>query len=476
VRLWSEVLSVEKESVGIDARFFDLGGNSLKGIVLISNLHKVFNVKMSLADIFNLQTIRALAEHIKGASPDRYISIEKAGDKPYYPLSSAQKRLYVLQQMNKENTGYNMPLTVVLEGKTGKEKLEDSFKALINRHESLRTSFELVDGDPVQKIHKNVAFTIEFYDLTGNQAEVEEGIPCSHQDIIENFVKPFNLSQAPLLRVGLIKLNEEKHILMTDMHHIISDNISNNILVKDFAAFYRGEQVPPLNLQYKDYSEWRNNQKEKERIKQQEHYWLDRFSGHLPVLRLPIDYPRPPIQSSEGRTFHFRIEKEQAEDLKKLAQQEGVTLQMLMLALFHILLSKLSSQEDIITGTTIAGRSHADLEGIIGIFVNTLALRNFPSSEKTFKDFLKEVKENSLKAYENQDYPFEDLVKNVVIDRDNSRNPIFDILFEIQEIDTDLKNGNVPEIEIPGLRIRPYKSKIETTKFDMDWVGVDIGE
>ncbi len=370
-----------------------------------------------------------------------------------------------------------------MEGKTGKEKQEETFMALINRHESLRTSFEMVDREPMQKVHKKVEFRIDYYDLTmtkvETEVEVEEGIPhslSSPQHFIKRFIRPFDLSQAPLLRVGVIKLEEDKHILMVDMHHIISDGISHNILIKDFTALYTGDHLPPLKFQYNDYSEWQNSQKEKERIKQQELYWLNCFSDELPVLKISIDYPRPETQSFEGRTFHFRIEKEQTEGLKKRVQQEGVTLQMLMVAIFHILLSKLSGLADIITGTTIAGRSHANLEGIIGIFVNTLALRNFPSPGKTFRDFLMEVKENSLKAYENQDYPFEDLVKKVVVNRDYSRNPIFDILFEIQAVNRDLKTGNVSEIEIPGLRIHHLKSEIDTTKFDMDWVGVDTGD
>jgi amino acid adenylation domain-containing protein len=472
--MWKELLKVEK--VGIYDNFFVLGGNSLKAIMLTSMLHKELEVKLPLTEVFKTPTIRELAEYIKKESEDKFVSLDAAEKKEYYVLSSAQKRLYILHQMDVQSLGYNMPIIIVMEGDLNREKLEGSFRKLIERHESLRTSFIVIDEEPVQKIHKEVEFRIEFYDLTRTQVEVEEGIPHSPQDIIENFVKPFDLSRVPLLRVGLIKLNEDEHILMVDMHHVISDNISNNILVRDFAALYRGKQLPALKHQYKEYSEWRNSQEVRERIKQQELYWLNRFFGHLPVLKIPIDYPRPAIQSFEGRTFHFRIEKEQTEALKKLAQQEGVTLQMLMLAIFHILLSKLSSQEDIITGTTIAGRSHADLEGIIGIFVNTLALRNFPSSEKTFKDFLKEVKENSLKAYENQDYPIEGLVKNVVLDRNTSRNPIFDILFEIREVEKDLKAGNVSEIDIPGLKIRPYKNEIETTKIDMDWMGVDIGD
>jgi amino acid adenylation domain-containing protein len=478
VKMWAEVLSVESEKIGIDTDFFDLGGNSLKAIILVSRIKKTFSANVSLEDIFNIQTIRGLAQSIKGADKTQYISIPGAREKEYYVLSPAQKRLYTLQQFDRKSTAYNMPLTVLLEGKTGKERLEETFKALIDRHESLRTSFEMVDEEPMQKIHKNVEFEIVFYDLTSNQAEVEveEGIPHSSQAVIENFVTPFDLSQAPLLRVGLIKWGEEKQILITDMHHIISDAVSHGILIQDFLALYRGDQLPALTLQYKDYSEWQNRDEEREALEQQEAYWLKQFKGHLPKLNLHLDYPRPRIWSSEGDVVNFSIGKARSNALKELALQEGVTLQMMMVAIFHILLSRITGQEDIITGTTTIGRRHADLERIIGLFVNTLVLRSFPSGEKTFRQYLKEVREMSLKAYENQDYPFDDLAKKVAanVNSEPGRNPIFDIMFEIQSYEASASKISV--VENPGLKLLPYEMEFNTTKFDQDWVGKETSE
>jgi acyl transferase domain-containing protein/acyl carrier protein len=470
VDIWEPLFGIRQ--LGIYDDFFELGGDSLKAAALVRAIHKEMNIRIPLAQLFKTPVICELARYIKKAVESKFVSINISEKKEYYPLSSAQKRLYILQQMDKEGTGYNMPLTVVMEGKTGKEIQEKTFTALIDRHESLRTSFVMINREPKQKVHQKVEFKINVYDLEMTQ----KGCTPQHVDIIKDFARPFDLSRPPLIRVGVIQLEEDKHILMVDMHHIISDGISHNILVRDFTALYTGDRPSPLKLQYKDYSEWQNSPGGKEKIKQQEHCWLNWFSDQLPVLKIPIDYPRPETRSFEGQTFHFRIEKEQTGGLKKRVQEEGVTLQMLMVAIFHILLSKLSGLADVITGTTTAGRSHADLEGIIGIFVNTLALRNFPSPGKTFRDFLKEVKENSLKAYENQDYPFEDLVKQVKANRDYSRNPVFDILFEIQAVDRHVKTGDEPEIELPGVRIRPYEGEITTTKFDMDWVGVDTGD
>jgi acyl transferase domain-containing protein/acyl carrier protein len=449
--IWQQFFGLQQ--VGIHAAFFELGGDSLKAASVIAAIHKEMNVRVTLAQVFNSPTISQLAEYIKITAAHRYISIEKAEDKPYYAASPAQRSLHFLQQLDPDNTSYNMPSMLVLEGETGKEKLEEVFKALIDRHESLRTSFELKDGEPVQKVHSHVEFEIEYFDHHPN-----------HQ-----FVRFFDLSRPPLVRVGLIKEKEKKYILMVDMHHIISDATSHQVLVRDFTALYRGDSLPALKLQYKDYSEWRNCRTQRKRREQEERYWLEVFPGALPVLNIPLDCPRPETRSFEGSSLGFHIGKESTQSLKRLVLQQGVTLQMLMNAIFHILLSKLSGQEDIITGTTAAGRNHADLQEIIGFFVNTLALRSYPSREKTFGDFLTEVRENALKAYENQGYPFEDLVKTVVVSRDNSRNPIFDIMFEIQ-------SGGDPGVEIPGLKIRPYKEENNTTKFDMDWVGVDTGD
>jgi acyl carrier protein len=473
VKMWAEVLSVKNEKIGIDTDFFDLGGNSLKAIILVSRIKKTFSAHVSLEDIFNIQTIRGLGQHIKNSDKTGYVSIEKAREKEYYALSPAQKRIYALQQLDMDSTAYNMPLTVLLEGKTGKEKLEETFQALMNRHESLRTSFEMVDGEPMQKIHTNAAFNIVFYDLTGNQAEVKvkENIPLSAPGILEDFVKPFDLARVPLIRVLLIKVEEERHLLMTDIHHIVSDAVSHGVLIQDFLALYKGDPLPALTLQYTDYSEWQNNDRERERLEQQEAYWLNRFKGQLPQLNLPLDYPRAKTRSSEGGAAHFSIGKTSSSALKEFALQEGVTLQMMMVAIFHIFLSKITGQVDIITGTTTIGRRHADLERIIGLFVNTLALRSVPSGEKTFREYLKEVRDMSLKAYENQDYSFDDLVKKVAanVDREPGRNPVFDIMFEIQSYEAG--GAGILEVEIPGLKLRPYEMEWNRTKFDQDWVG-----
>ncbi|MCU0286404.1 MAG: amino acid adenylation domain-containing protein, partial [Acidobacteria bacterium] len=458
--IWSEVL--DQTVIGVDDNFFHLGGHSLKATILVSKIHKVFQVNVPLAEIFKTPTIRNLSNYIKVADKDRYVSISPVEKKEYYTLSSAQKRLYILYQMDPQGIGYNIPSLLALEGEIDKEKLEQTFRQLIHRHESLRTSFYMINDVPVQRIHEELEFEIEYLAAKNtNEREDGRGAPPWSP-----FIRPFELSNAPLLRVGLVKEKGDRQILMVDMHHIISDGTSMNILVNDFMAMYQGENLSGLQVQYKDFSNWQNSEKQVESLKLQGEYWLNEFASEIPALELPVDYPRPAVQSFEGSNIHFEIDKETTVVLKNLALETDVTIYMVLLSLYTVFLAKLTNQEDIIIGSPIAGRRHADLEKIIGMFVNTLALRNFPSGEKRFMDFLREVKEKTLNAFENQDYPYEKLVNQVVINREISRNPLFDVIFLLQNMD-------IAGINIPGLKLTPYPYENKTAKSDLRLTGIE---
>ena len=452
--LWAEILNIEKNKISMNADFFELGGHSLKAMVLSTKIHKIFDVKIPLTDIFQLSTVQELAGYIKttGAKVrEKYTPIEPVEKKEYYVLSSAQKRLYILWQMGPENVVYNIPVLAYLD-KTHKEKVEETFKLLIRRHESLRTSFMLMNEEPRQKVHDEVEFGIAYYDLSAFE---------NIEKIIEDFVKPFDLSRAPLLRVGLIHNGEEKYVLMVDMHHIISDGISHEILLKEFMAIYEANALtvlPSLRLQYKDYSEWQYVDIEKGHLMQQEHYWLERLAGELPILNLPYDYSRPEVQSFEGSGKSFSIRGEEAAGLRALAAGQGATIYMVLLMVFDLLMSRLSGLEDIVVGSPVFGRSHADFQSIIGMFVNTLVLRNHVCGEKTVTAFLNGIKTNTLDAFKNRDYPFEALVEKVTAVRDVGRNPVFDVVFALQ-------NMFEPGKEIAPVKSLGYESKI--AKFDM---------
>ncbi|MCP4155905.1 MAG: AMP-binding protein, partial [bacterium] len=292
---------------------------------------------------------------------------------------------------------------------------------------------------------------------------------CSPKEVTGEFVRPFSISGAPLIRVGLIKEKEEQHILMVDIHHIVSDGLSHSILLREFMAFYEENELPILELQYKDYSQWQNSETQKEAVKRQKEYWLERFAGEIPVLNMQLDYPRPSVQNFEGNQIDFEMDNEKVKALNDMAVNENTTLYTVILAVFNILLAKISGREDIVIGTPVAGRRHTELEQIIGMFVNTLALRSYPGGGDTFGNFLQQVKENTLNAFENQDYPFEELVDRVSVNRDVSRNPLFDVMFVLQ-------NMEFPKIEIPGLKLLPYKYENRMSKFDMTlWTWEDQG-
>jgi amino acid adenylation domain-containing protein len=425
--IWGEILGVEKERIGIDHHFFELGGHSLKATVMIARVHKELDVRVPLAEIFKTPTIRGFA------------------------LSSAQKRLYILQQMDLNSTAYNMPEMIPLEETPDfsfePERLENTFKKLIARHESLRTSFHMVNNQPVQKVHDEVEFEIS---------------------LVPRIIRPFDLSQAPLLRVGLVKLEEKRYLLWVDMHHIISDGASHSVLVQDFVSLYRGETPLPLRIQYKDYAYWQNSDKERAAIRRQELYWLNQFADEIPVLDIPTDYPRPAVQSFDGSSVSFQVPPHHTAALKAIAMEKGTgaTMYMVLLALGNILLAKLSSQEDIVIGTPVAGRRHADLERVIGMFVNTLALRNQPAGDKTFAAFLPEVKEKTLQAFENQEYPFEDLVDRVAVNRDAGRNPLFDVMLVFQDA------GDTQTVPYED-EMHRYENTI--AKFDITLSAVEVG-
>jgi amino acid adenylation domain-containing protein len=464
--IWADILELEPDEIEPDGNFFQQGGHSLQAIMLVTKIHKAFDIRVPLEDVFKHPTINEMALYLtkrKDSVEERYASIQPVEQMDYYPLSSAQKRLYILQQMEPGIIAYNMPQMVPLAVDYEPAVLEQTVRKLIARHESLRTAFRLKEEEPVQEIQQpdEISFEIEYH------REIRE--KSGPQTIFRQFVRPFELSEAPLLRVGVIEMEAGGAFLMVDMHHIISDATSRRVLVKDFTALYSGETLPPLRLQYRDYTQWQHGEIQWKAVKKQEKYWHDRLEGDIPVLELPYDFLRPPIQQFDGGEAGFALEKETADALNRLALKENVTRYMLMLAAFTVLLSKLGGSEDIIVGTPVAGRRHADLEHIMGMFVNTLPLRNFPEGDKSFLYYLGEVKQATLAAFENQEYPLEELVETIGVERDAGRNPFFDIVFRYRKLEQQAENR-----ELPGED--GFESGDRVSKFDLTFTAVELSE
>jgi amino acid adenylation domain-containing protein len=467
-KIWSEVLAVDEESIGLDANFFEIGGHSLKATLMLSRIYKEFNVKMPLKELFRLPTVRNLSHYIRRASQEQFMSIQPVEEKEHYALSSSQKRIYVLQQFDAGTTAYNLYSVVELEGLPDREKLKHTFVQLIERHEALRTSFHLSEDIPVQKIHRRVDFEIECYALEKETQTAD----CCRDKIVQTFMRAFDLSRAPLFRVGLIQIGDRQdlHVLMLDMHHIISDGISNGILMQDFMMLYGGKELAALKTSYKDFSQWQNRLLISSEMKKQEAFWLKEFEGDIPVFNLPTDYPLPLVRSFAGDVVRIQSGAEDTRAINALASGEKTTMFILLLALFYVLLSRLSAQEEVVVGTPTAGRRHADLYSIIGMFVNTLALKGSPKGEHPFIEFLRELKERILEAFENQDYQFETLVEKVVKDRDSGLNPLFDVMFSLRNAAGGLK------IEIPGLKLTEQQYDRGTAKFGLTLIAEEVEE
>lgn len=413
--VFENVLEVEK--IGIYDDFFELGGHSLKATRAMNQIEKATGIKLPVKVLFQQHTISELAKVLEEKTGVTYQSISKAEEKPYYNMSSTQKRIFMVSEMDKDGLSYNMPAVMKMEGAINAEAARNAIAKIMNRHEILRTRFFVEDGMLLQEVLDNVEPDFTYIEETDK----------ADKEILNNFVKPFSLGEAPLFRIQIVK-RETYYLILFDMHHIVGDGMSMGIIMKEFSMLYNGANLTPCTLQYKDYSEWI----EKQDMTRQKAFWNHMFEGEIPVLDLPADYPRPLQQSYKGSTVKKMVSKELGESIHQLAMDANISEYMIYLASAFILLEKYSRQEDIVIGSPISGRIHKDTESMMGMFVNTLAMRGKPEEKKGILEFLGEVKETCLQAYDNQEYPFEKLVEDLDINRDLSRNPLFDVMLVLQ--------------------------------------------
>ncbi|AYF81299.1 non-ribosomal peptide synthetase [Bacillus thuringiensis] len=448
VCIWKDILLAD--SIGIFDDFFLLGGHSLKAMTLLSRIQKELEVEINLKQLFENPTIHGLAECISKTKKSLYSSIKCAERKDNYVVSSVQKRMYTLSQYDSTSVAYNIPIVMMIEGNIDVKRLEKALDRIIKRHDSLRTSFKMHNDQIVQNISKEVSFVLVKEVARSKDIQV----------IFNNFIKPFDLTKAPLMRVGLIELEKEQHLLILDIHHIIADGLSIGILIEELMDEYYGKELKELKLQYKDYAEWQQRFIQSEEFQRQKEYWVGQFKDGVTKVDMPTDYVRPNVQSFEGENVYFTIDSELTRKLKEVCQETGVTLYMLLISAYQTLLSKYVAQEEIIVGTVAAGRMHADLQNIVGMFVNTLPIKGELDSNKTFREFLGEIKLKILEAVDNQDYPFEELVEVLALPREASKNPLFDTMFVMENVD-------ISDIKLNGLKINPCNVDYPFAKFDM---------
>jgi acyl-CoA synthetase (AMP-forming)/AMP-acid ligase II/thioesterase domain-containing protein/acyl carrier protein len=493
--IWRDVLSVEH--LAVNDSFFALGGSSLSSILMLARVQERLGVEVPLERLLAAPSFKELADSIESlanaeaAAPTlRHASEPHGKEAPArppplkrrlreepLPLSFAQQRLWFLEQFRPGGTAYNIPIALRLSGPLDVDALRRAFEEVVRRHESLRTTFTLQQGPPLQIIHPPTGWELPVKELP---AMPEADCESSVRELATWWARqPFNLEKGPLLRSDLLRLSANSHVLLLNLHHIISDGWSMGVLVRELTALYgafsegRPSPLPELSIQYGDFALWQRQWMTAEALRTQLDYWKKRLAG-APALWLPTDKPRPALPSQRGQCYFFKLPRTLISTLERLGQQQGATLYMVLLAAFKALLYRWSAQSDLCIGTPIANRTRPQLEPLIGFFVNTLVMRTDLSGDPSFMQLLERVKKAALSAYTHQDVPFERLVEALGAERDPSRAPLFQVMFALQ-------NAPLQMPMLSGLRVEMMPLQTGTSKFDltlslMEWAGEFEGQ
>ncbi len=497
--IFADVL--KRERIGVRDHFFDLGGHSLSATQIASRVREAFRMELPVRRIFEQPTVEGLAQALLGehgeqiertaelllqissssgeeewVSPAMPSPTEKTAQpseertKPTAPatrtalLSFAQQRLWFLDQYEPDNILYNIPEAIRLRGALDVTALERSLNEILKRHESLRTTFTAVNDRPVQVINEARDFRLSVVELRNGSPEKNEATVA--RLTTEEGRKPFNLAEGPLMRIRLLRLAEDDHVLLITMHHIISDGWSIKVLIREVGELYeayangREAALPELPIQYADFAVWQRKWMQGERLEEQLSYWRAQLADAPPLLELPTDRPRPTFKTFHGADVQLSLSKKLSDDIARFSRREGATLFMTLFAVFVTLLYRYSGQRDILVGTAIANRNRAETESLIGFFINTLILRTRLSEQMTFRELLAQVIETALEAYAHQDLPFEKLVEELQPERALSHTPLFQVLFHLQNVVTEGLN-------LPGLNLSQLGVDTQTAKFDL---------
>ena len=441
--IWSQVLGVG-DRIGATDSLFDLGVNSLLLVQLISRIRKVFGVEISVAELFDQPTIRSLAAVIEqttaGVSAPPLVPVNRD---QRLPLSFGQQRLWFVDQLEPGSVEYNVPVPLRLPGPVDVRALGAALAAVIRRHEVLRTRLAAgADGEPFQLIDPAARFPLPVADVSG----AADPSRAAEVLVAADAVAPFDLAAGPVIRACLVRLAGDFHMLVLSVHHVVFDERSGRIFERELAALYpafhagQPDPLPPLGMQYADFAVWQRAWLTGDVLDGQLAYWRQQLAG-LAVLDLPTDRPRPPARSTAGAIASFTVPAEVAGGLREVARAGGATMFMTLLAAFMVLLGRYCGQDDVVVGTPVANRDRAETEDLIGFFVNTLVMRADLSGDPSFSGLLGRVRAMALQAYAHQDLPFEQLVDELVTDRDRSRTPLFQVLFSY-----DTATGTIPDI------------------------------
>ena len=466
--IWADVFKLER--VGIEQRFADLGGHSLLAIQIVARARDAFQAQIPLRAIFEHPTIAALAAIVDATvREDQGLEAPPITRMPRgaeLRLSFAQERLWFLDQLEPGSSFYNVPSATRISGPFSAESMIRAFREVVRRHEVLRTSFAIHDGQPIQVIHDEVGADLALVDLGEVAADARE--EAARVAVRDEAARPFDLAAGPMVRGQIVRLADDEHILLLTMHHIVSDAATRGILQRElmtlYSAFTRGRPspLPELPVQYADFTHWQRRWLDGEVLEKQLAYWKQHLDGAPTALAFPTDRPRPPLQSHRGQRRALDLPRSLLAGLQELSRREGTTLFMTLLAATYAMLHRYSGQPDILIGTPVLNRSRREIEGLIGFFVNTLVLRARPAGDVVFRDLLLEVRESCLGGYAHQDIPFERLMVALTPDRDLSRSPLFQVMFTLESVAASGGGGGAP-----GVRARPVNAPTTTAKFDL---------
>ncbi|HEX7183846.1 MAG TPA: amino acid adenylation domain-containing protein, partial [Thermoanaerobaculia bacterium] len=476
--IWKSVLALDR--VGAHDNFFDLGGDSIAAIQVVAQTVAALGVKLQVSWLFEQPTLRGLAARIADArgraeasgQTEAPIPRLPRGEGVRLPLSFAQERLWFLDRLEPGTPTYNIPLSVEISGTLHVPAFASALSEVVRRHESLRTTFEVTDGTPLQRVSRNLRFELPLIDLSG----LEEGVRKTEATRLTAGIslRSFDLANGPLLDALLLRLAPERHRFLLTIHHIVSDGWSVGVIVREMSALYAAfreggaHPLPELPVQYADFAAWQREVVDRRR-EEELAYWTARLSGEISPLDLPTDRPRPAVQSYRGGRVLRALSPELSGRIRSFSRRQDATLYMTLLAATKILLQRHSGQDDILVGSPIAGRQRIEAEGLIGIFLNTLVLRTDLSGEPTFRELVARVREVTLGAFSHQDVPFEALLARLQPDRDLSRTPFFQVLF-------NMLNFPVSEVRLPGLTLELVSTPEVPSKFDMTVYAAEAGE
>ncbi|WDQ32368.1 condensation domain-containing protein [Paenibacillus marchantiae] len=452
IQIWKEVLGYSE--INVDANFYDLGGDSIFALKIINKLRDQLHIDLEISQLLVSPTLYEFASYIESQwDKKQMVSLDHIHrthkKEEFIPLTYAQRGIYYALQRTKINTSYNMPGSLDIYGTLDVERVERSLQELVLRHSQLHASFHYINDMAMQRIEKH-DLVIEYLHLEPQS---------TMESLYRNFVRPFDITSDFLFRVAIVKCAETHHCLFFDVHHLVSDGVSMNILMEDFVDLYHGHPIESSRYTYEDYINWQKGEEGKQTLRKQQQFWRGQFKDGVPLLDMPTDFSRPNVRKGTGQDLRMDIPTSLIRKIKDIAHEEQTTSYTVLLSIYVLLLHKYAGQEDLVVGTPTSGRSRSEWDRIVGMFVNTLALRMKINKENTFRVFLQSIRKTVHDALNNQSYPFELLVEELDYSTPLNRNPLFDTMFIMQNNKSSI--GNIDDLSFIS---KPFVN--DTAKFD----------